>query len=108
MRNGNRVLLTLALVALAGCGSAAHSPRATTPSRSATSSSPELNTAHIAYAIEQSILAQRHIHATVSCPSPEPKRKGVQFVCIATTTAGRTPFVVSELTDQGYVHYVGK
>jgi hypothetical protein len=94
---------------LTGCGGSSNSSSSTaasSPASAAASSS--LNSAHIAYAIEQSILAQRHIHAQVTCPASIPKRKGRKFVCIARSKAGQTPFVVTEINNQGNVTYVGK
>jgi hypothetical protein len=88
---------------LTGCGGAS------SPHTVSTTATPDsLNTARVARAIEASILAQRQLHATVRCPLSEPLRKGWHFVCLATTSAGQTPFVVTEVDNRGSTTYVGK
>ena len=99
------VLATAALVgaaALSACGS---------------SSKPaELNTARVARAIETSILEQRRLHATVTCPAGVPQEKGHVFECVAIVRSTkppynvvyRTPFEVTETNSAGYTTYVGK
>ncbi|MFL5824252.1 MAG: hypothetical protein ACJ764_12525 [Solirubrobacteraceae bacterium] len=94
----------LVALALAGCGGSGH-PTANTPTATAHGT---LDTSRVARAIQASILAQRHIHATVSCPHNVPLRKGWHFVCFATTGAGQTPFVVTEVNGRGSTTYVGK
>jgi hypothetical protein len=77
-----------------------------------------LDTARIALSIEQSILAQRHIHAKVTCPAAIPQETGKTFTCIATNTTtvtpkgGKptktsvtTPFTVTVQNNRGYVTY---
>lgn len=94
----------LVTLLLAACGS-------TTPSHPAASApvtSGKLDTARVARAIQDSILAQRKLRASVKCPSSEPLRKGWHFVCFATTSSGQTPFVVTEVDDRGSTTYVGK
>jgi hypothetical protein len=73
-----------------------------------------LNTTRVARAIRRSILAQRHLKATVVCPPKVVQRPGT-FPCIATTIAPgkphkkiKTPFVVTIHNSSGYVTYVGK
>lgn len=97
-------LTTLAAIApLAGCGGGSST---SSSSRSATSA--PLDTHKVATAIQQSILRERNVHARVNCPRHMIKRKHWHFVCIATTSAGQTPFVVTEVNDSGAVSYVGK
>jgi hypothetical protein len=65
-----------------------------------------LSTAQTKAAIENSILTQRHIHATVTCPTEVVKEKGVTFQCIATTSNGvKTTFHVIEVNKYGRVEY---
>ena len=95
--------ITLACAGLLGaCGS--QSPTKTT----------YLNTAHVAGAIQRSILAERHLKSTVVCPAKVVQKPGT-FPCIATTVAAKKPhrriktaFVVTIHNDSGYVTYVGK
>jgi hypothetical protein len=89
-----RVRASLALGALAGlsiagCGS----------------STPTLNTAPIAHAIGQSILAQRNITTTVHCPATVPRRAGVEFSCTARLEVGSYPVSVRETNANGRVRY---
>jgi hypothetical protein len=99
-RGRRRVLLASALACallLVACGS----------SKSSGSTSGEvLSTAQTKAAIEESILKQRHLHATVTCPTEVVKEKGVTFECIATTSNGaKTTFHVVEVNDLGRVEY---
>ncbi len=73
-----------------------------------------LNTAHVAAAIQRSILSERHLTARVVCPAKVVQKPGT-FPCIATTVAAKAPhktiktaFVVTIHNDSGYVTYVGK
>jgi hypothetical protein len=74
-----------------------------------------LNTAHVAVAIEQTLLEKRRLHAKVVCPAAVPQEAGKTFECIATSTAVKpphavtnTPFLVTIQNNRGYVTYVGK
>ncbi len=107
-----RVHAALGLLACAvligACGSSKSSTN--TASKATT-----LNTARVAASIEKSIVAQRHLSATVVCPSAVPQEKGKTFECVATTRSltkpvkvGKTPFVVTVQNSSGYVTYVGK
>jgi hypothetical protein len=67
-----------------------------------------LNTEGVERAIERSILQERKLQSTVSCPSGVEKKKGLVFRCTATLRNGAvTPFVVTEDNADGAVHYVG-
>lgn len=74
-----------------------------------------LDTQRIASSIEESVLNERHLHVTVSCPAAVPQEKGKTFVCIATghttkkpITVVKTPFKVTVENDKGYVTYKGE
>jgi hypothetical protein len=67
-----------------------------------------LNTAKVAHAIEASVLAQRHLHARVSCPSGVLQRKGLSFTCTAHIGSGHAPFAVTVVDRNGHVRYVGR
>lgn len=97
---GGLAALVLGVAGCGGGGSVNHSAASTTAGR--------LDTARVARSIQASIQAQRHIHARVSCPRSEPLQKGLHFVCFATTSAGQTPFVVTEVDNRGSTTYVGK
>lgn len=95
-----------AALLLGACGSS--------KSSSSTATKTNLNTARVAHSIEASILAQRHLVATVTCPAVVPQEQGRVFECTAvihnakskkTTT---TPFEVTVQNSKGYVTYVGK
>jgi len=88
--------LVLALIvgsslALAACGS----------SESITT----LDSGKIERAIAQSSLAQRGLHAQVSCPSAVPQMEGVKFSCTAVVGSVSTRFVVVEQDGFGHVRY---
>jgi hypothetical protein len=111
-RNLRRVQVALAVAACAGLISACGS---SSSSSSSTAAKTNLNIARVAHSIEQSIVAQRHLTATVVCPTTEPQEKGKKFECIATTRTiakpvkvAKTPFVVTVQNEKGYVTYVGK
>jgi Domain of unknown function (DUF4333) len=54
----------------------------------------------------QSIFSQRHVHATVTCPTQVLRRAGVYFTCTATVSGQRHVFAVTEIDDKGTVRYV--
>jgi hypothetical protein len=96
--------MVLCVILLSACGSSGSS-NATVRAKV------NLNTPHVAAAIEQSILNQRHVHAKVSCPAKVPQEKGRTFVCIANVSEGsasvrgKTPFTVTIQSNKGYVTY---
>jgi hypothetical protein len=109
VRRGAVVALTVLACAglLSACGSSG--------STSSTQAKTDLNIAHVERSIEQSILTQRHLKATVVCPTAVPQETGKTFECVATTRAVKkpygpvkTPFVVTVQNSKGYVTYVGK
>ncbi len=79
----------VAVAALAGCGS----------------SKPTLNTGVVERAVASSILAQRHVHATVACPSMVPRRVRLQFTCTARLEVGTYPVSVVQTNGAGRVRY---
>jgi hypothetical protein len=64
-----------------------------------------INAKTIERAITNSSLAQRGLHAKVSCPSGVPQTKGLVFECTAVVNRDITTFVVTELNSSGAVHY---
>jgi hypothetical protein len=79
----------LAFAALAGCGS----------------SSSTLDTGRLERAVAASILAQRGVHTTVSCPSKIPVALGHTFTCNARLEVGSYPVSVTETNPKGRVRY---
>jgi len=69
------------------------------------SSAPTLNTSATERAAAASILAQRHLHVTVSCPPNVPKRAGYAFTCVAHLNVGEYPVQVTETNGSGHVQY---
>jgi Domain of unknown function (DUF4333) len=67
-----------------------------------------LNIAKVQHAIEASVLSQRHLHATVSCPAEVLQRAGLVFRCTAVVDgeSRRYPFVVREVDNAGHVRYL--
>jgi hypothetical protein len=84
-------ILVVAGLALGGCGS----------SQSAVT----LETEKVERAIAQSSLAQRGVHAQVSCPTDVPQAKGLTFTCAATVGQVDTAFVVVQRDEFGHVEY---
>jgi Domain of unknown function (DUF4333) len=64
-----------------------------------------LNSRKVERAIERSSLAQRGVHAQVSCPSDVPQKKGMVFSCIALVKDTSTRFVVTQQDEAGHVRY---
>ena len=73
-----------------------------------TTSSKTLAVAPVEHAIQASILAQRGIATTVSCPTNAPLRTGYRFVCTANVDVGGYPVTVTETNATGGVSYVNK
>jgi hypothetical protein len=86
--------LVVAGLTLGGCGSSQSAQSAGT-----------LETGKVERAIAQSSLAQRGVHAQVSCPSDVPQEKGFTFTCAATVGQVDTAFVVVERDEFGHVEY---
>ena len=64
-----------------------------------------INANTIERAIANSSLAQRGLHAQVSCPSGVPQKQGLVFDCTAVVNRDSTTFVVTELNGSGALHY---
>ena len=69
------------------------------------SAAPALDSRTIASAIAHSILTERGVHATVSCPAGIPMQQGLSFVCIAHRPGGATYFDVEQVNGRGGVTY---
>jgi hypothetical protein len=68
-----------------------------------------LDSAKVERAIDASILRQRHVRATASCPREVLQQGGVGFRCVVVTrpATSRHEFAVTELDGAGNVRYVG-
>ncbi len=73
-----------------------------------------LNTRHLSNAIQQSVLAQRGVTSTVSCPQDVLQKAGLSFTCKAVVVhagakvkAGTYQFRATESDSLGHVRYVG-
>jgi Domain of unknown function (DUF4333) len=68
-----------------------------------------LDIARVQHAIEASVLNQRRLRATVSCPHEVLQRAGLSFRCTAAVDGGaqRYPFVVTEVDGAGHLRYLG-
>jgi hypothetical protein len=67
-----------------------------------------LNTERVELAIQQSIDAQRHVRAQVTCPAGVHQRKGLTFHCTVESRFGTTTFVVRQDDDKGNVSYAAR
>jgi len=76
-------------VAIAACGS----------------SEPKLDTARVENAVAASILAQRGLHTTVTCPSEVAIKTGASFTCNAKLDVGTYPVTVVITNSKGHVRY---
>jgi hypothetical protein len=68
-----------------------------------------LDIAKVQHAIEASVLNQRRVRASVSCPPEVLQQAGITFRCTAAVDAGARsyPFVVTELDGAGHLRYLG-
>jgi hypothetical protein len=66
-----------------------------------------LDTPKVESSIRQSVLAQRHLSATVTCPAEVLQQAGLSFTCTASVGHRGYPFVVTETNGRGHVRYVG-
>jgi hypothetical protein len=67
-----------------------------------------LDVAKVRRAIGSSILDQRRLHSTVTCPLEVIQQAGVHFTCTATVAGRRYPVAVTELDSAGHVRYVAR
>jgi hypothetical protein len=65
-----------------------------------------LSVSAVERAIVRSIQRQRHLPATVACPSPVLQRKGISFMCTAMAKGRYYHFAVTEVNDNGRIRYV--
>jgi len=72
----------------------------------ATSTPVILNTVKVERSIEASILSQRHLASTVSCPVNIVQKAGVVFDCVATVGGRHFRVVVTETDSNGHMVYV--
>jgi hypothetical protein len=105
----------LAAVALAGAAAFLSACGSKSSTSTTSEEGKRLDTARVAASIEESVLKERNIHATVICPNTVVIEKGKSFECIATSKSPKaphntikTPFIVTIQTNRGYVTYVGK
>ena len=68
-----------------------------------------LDTLRVEHSIEGSVVSQRHLQATVQCPSPVLRRAGVRFYCTAKVAGSTRPdrFVARVVAADGRVRYAG-
>lgn len=94
---------------LSACGGSSSSSTSST-------STTNLDTARVAKAIEASVLSQRHLKVTVTCPTTVPQVAGKTFSCTAigystknpSVVVTKTPFTVTVQNNKGYVTYKGE
>lgn len=70
-----------------------------------TSSPVILNTERVEQAIQASILQQRHLRSSVSCPVNIEQRQGVVFYCRASVGGRSFPVVVTQVDGRGHVRF---
>jgi hypothetical protein len=67
-----------------------------------------LDIARVEHAIRNSILIQRHVQSTVSCPAEVIQQAGIVFSCTANIHHQSYPFEVTEVDSNGHVRYLGR
>jgi hypothetical protein len=70
-----------------------------------TSNGAKLNVAPVQVSIAASILKERGVKTSVSCPANVPLQAGYKFVCQASVDVGSYPVNVDELNTKGGVSY---
>jgi hypothetical protein len=69
------------------------------------SSSSTMGTARIERAIGATILAQKGVHTTVTCPARVTVKSGYRFTCLAALTVGAYPMYVVEKAHGAATYY---
>lgn len=67
-----------------------------------------LDIARVQRAIERSILEQRKLVASVTCPAYVLQQAGLKFVCKARVGGKTYPFAVEQTDASGHVRYIGR
>ncbi len=67
-----------------------------------------LDIAKLQRAIERSILEQRKLAATVTCPNHVLQQAGLKFLCKARVGEKSYPFAVEQTDASGHVRYIGR
>jgi hypothetical protein len=80
-----------------GCGGSSH-PGA---------SGATIDSSRVANAIAASVRHERHVDASVTCPSGLPVRRRATFYCVGQVGSRVTPFHVTETGGHGQVRWVG-
>jgi hypothetical protein len=71
-------------------------------------STPTVNGPAVARAIAQSILTERHVYTTVSCPPDVPQEAGRTFTCTANLDVGTYPVPVTVVDGNGHVRWASQ
>jgi hypothetical protein len=66
-----------------------------------------LDIARVERAIRDSVLIQRHVRSTVSCPAEVIQQAGIVFSCTANIHHQSYPFEVTQVDSNGHVRYLG-
>jgi hypothetical protein len=72
------------------------------------SSSATMATTKIETAIEQTILTQKGVHTTVTCPKRVTVKSGYRFTCLAALAVGAYPMYVLEQNTHGAVTFANR
>jgi hypothetical protein len=67
-----------------------------------------LDIARVQQSIARSILEQRKLVATVTCPAHVLQQKGLKFICKARVGEASYPFAVEQTDASGHVRYIGQ
>jgi hypothetical protein len=104
-RGAAAVLLPVIAVGIAGCGGASHP--ATTTSRTSTTASKAVDRSRVAAAIAASVKRERHVDASVTCPTGVASRTAPRFYCVAQVGARITTFAITRSRSSGQLSFAG-
>jgi hypothetical protein len=104
-RGAAAVLLPVIAVGIAGCGGASHP--ATTTSRTSTTASKAVDRSRVAAAIAASVKRERHVDASVTCPTGVASRTAPRFYCVAQVGARITTFAITRSGSSGQLSFAG-
>jgi hypothetical protein len=98
-------LLPVIAVGVAGCGGASHP--ATTTSHTSTTTSRTVDRSRVAAAIAASVKRERHVDASVTCPTGVASRAARRFYCVAQVGARITTFAITRSGASGRLSFAG-
>jgi hypothetical protein len=111
-RHAVAALLPVIAVGVAGCGGASHPAKTTshtssTTSHTSTTASRTVDRSRVAAAIAASVKSERHVDASVTCPTGVASRTAPRFYCVAQVGAQITTFAITRSGSSGQLSFTG-